>query len=174
MSEKAELLFDAITSIRPELVEEALDQPVRRRPAWRRYGPLCACLALAACLGWFGLFLSGGMGGSGAADNNAAPPASADTAAPSEPEAGQDGGEAPGCAAPRTLTAQVVEIRENALLVRPLPGGEWGTEPVEVSLEGLETPPELEAGSRVRVSFTGEPAAGGPITGVTEIALAEP
>ena len=62
MNEKAEVLFDAVTSIRPELVERALDAPIRRRPVWRRYAALCACLALAVCVGWFAL-LSGGMGG---------------------------------------------------------------------------------------------------------------
>ena len=82
MNEKAEILFDAVTSIRPELVERALDAPIRRRPVWRRYAALCACLALAVCVGWFAL-LSGGMGGgsdmistdSAPADNSAPPPA---------------------------------------------------------------------------------------------------
>ena len=36
MNEKAEILFDAVTGIRPELVERALDAPIRRRPVWRR------------------------------------------------------------------------------------------------------------------------------------------
>ena len=46
MNEKAEILFDAVTGIRPELVERALDAPIRRRPVWRRYAALAACLAL--------------------------------------------------------------------------------------------------------------------------------
>lgn len=167
MNKKAEILFDAVTEIRPELVEQALDQPLRRLSAWRRAGALCAaCLALTACLGWFGLFLSGGMGGSGdmSATDNCAPQA------PSAEAPSEDGGErAP---VSETFTAQVVEAREDALLVRPR--GQWDEEPVEVSLEGLETLPELEPGDWVSITFTGEAREDGVLTGVTEITAAEP
>ena len=139
---------------------------------------LCACLALAVCVGWFAL-LSGGMGGgsdmistdSAPADNSAPPPASPEDAPPAAGVPSEDGGEMDG--APVTsFTAQVAEVRESTLLVRP--DDPWDAETVEVSLEGLETLPALAPGDRVRVTFAGEVREDGLITGVTEIAAAEP
>ena len=44
MKEKAERLFDAITLLKEDLVEEAQDYRFRKRPAvWRRVGSLAAC-----------------------------------------------------------------------------------------------------------------------------------
>ena len=71
-----------------------------------------------------------------------------------------------------SFTAQVAEVRESTLLVRP--DDPWDAETVEVSLEGLETLPALAPGDRVRVTFAGEVREDGLITGVTEIAAAEP
>ena len=51
MSQKAEILFDAITGIREDLVEEAQRHVFCRRARWRRYGGLAACLVLAALAG---------------------------------------------------------------------------------------------------------------------------
>ena len=48
MSQKAEILFDAITGIREDLVEEAQRHVFCRRARWRRYGGLAACLVLYA------------------------------------------------------------------------------------------------------------------------------
>lgn len=174
MNEKAEILFDAVTSIRPELVERALDAPIRRRPVWRRYAALCACLALAVCVGWFAL-LSGGMGGgsdmistdSAPADNSAPPPAIPEDVPQLPGAPSEDGGEMDG-APIASFTAQVAEVRESTLLVRP--DDPWDAETVEVSLEGLETLPALAPGDRVRVTFAGEVQEDGLITGVTEIA----
>ena len=42
MSQKAEILFDAITGIREDLVEEAQRHVFCRRARWRRYGGLAA------------------------------------------------------------------------------------------------------------------------------------
>ena len=89
---KAEIFFDAITGLREELVEEALDCRFRRRVPWSRYAGLAACLALVVCVGWFGLMLAGGgMGGSGA-DNgfntsSGGSEVSGDTSPPQVPEA---------------------------------------------------------------------------------------
>lgn len=190
MREKAEILFDAVTGIREELVEEAQDYVFRRRSPWRRYMPLAACLALAVCLGWFGLLFSGGMGG-GNKSADSAPPAAGVDAAPEDPApsdtllggeyGGGDGAEAPGCPPPepvgRTFTARVVELDGDTLLVRPLPGGDLpaGTDRAAVSLEGLEERPDLQAGDKVEIVFTGDLEETYPlqITGVTAIRLAE-
>ena len=187
MREKAEILFDAVTNIREELVEEAQDYVFRRRTTWRRYMPLAACLALVVCLGWVGLLFAGGMGGGSDLSANSAPPSVSMDAAPQEPASngssmggGTDGGEVPGCPPPapvqRTFTARVVEIGEGTLLTRPLPGGDLpaGTDRAEVSLEGLEELPDLQVGDKVEISFTGELEETYPlrVTGVTEIRLA--
>jgi len=74
---KAEKLFEAITDVRDDLVEDALDHRfVRRPPLWQRYGGLVACLAIV--LGALTLFRMGllqgmgGMNGSDSAKNEAA------------------------------------------------------------------------------------------------------
>ena len=72
------------------------------------------------------------------ADNSVPPPASPEDAPPAAGAPSEDGGETDG--APVTsFTAQVAEIRESTLLVRP--DGPWDAETVEVSLEGLDSPP---------------------------------
>lgn len=197
MRSKAEILFDAITGIREELVEEAQNHVFRRRPArWRRYAPLAACLALVVLLGYSGMLLSCRKGGvdfntSGAPQSPAAPPvygdygggcAPADTA-PRPPLGGgspEEGGavDAPtGEPAPgggveeRTFTARVAEIRPDCLVAEPEPGGALEAGLVEIPLEGLELPPEVQPGSLVSVTFAGEVEAGEParIGGVLEI-----
>lgn len=217
MREKAEIFFDAVTYIRPELVEEAQNYVFRRRTVWRRLVPLAACLTLAVCLGWYGLLFYGGFGGMGVAndcgsiggatstDSNSAPPPAAEESAPpaesmpppcaepTSPAYGEEGWNpvgggkpeaipgdtAPSDAAPeeRVFTARVVEMGEESVLVRPLPGGDLpaGTDRAEVVLEDLAALPEIQAGDKVRVTFTGEIQETYPlrITGVTEITLEE-
>ena len=80
MKEKAERLFDAITLLKEDLVEEAQNYRFRKRPAvWRRVGSLAACLVLLASLSL--LALPRGCGSSG---GNSSPMDSADSCAPGE------------------------------------------------------------------------------------------
>lgn len=60
-----EKLFDAITQVEDDLVEEALRHPARRRFPWRRWGALAACLALAAGLAWAARLLPAPADGDG-------------------------------------------------------------------------------------------------------------
>lgn len=196
MREKAEIFFDAVTGIREELVEEAQAYVFRRRPArWRRYAPLAACLALAVLLGYSGLFLSGVRYGGADFNASGAPESPAlgdggvcgDTAprpalgsgspelggavdAPADAPAGES---APGGdPEERVFTARVAEIQDGCLTAVPQPGEGLEAELVEIPLEGLELPPEVEPGSLVAVTFTGEVQGTGTvrISGVVEVA----
>ena len=74
----AEKFYDAITEVREDLVEEALDYrfPQKKPIPWQRYVPLAACLALVVCIGYLAANLRmGGMntaGGNDGSDNSAA------------------------------------------------------------------------------------------------------
>ena len=74
----AEKFYDAITQVREDLVEEALDYRFTRRRTirWQRYVPLAACLALVVYIGYLAANLRmGGMntaGGNDGSDNSAA------------------------------------------------------------------------------------------------------
>ena len=61
----AEKLFDAITEVREDLVEEALDHHFSAKKAipWQRYAKWAACLALVVCIGYLAANLDLGMGG---------------------------------------------------------------------------------------------------------------
>ena len=61
----AEKLFDAITAVRGDLVEEALDYRFQAKKAipWQRYAKWAACLALVVCIGYLAANLDLGMGG---------------------------------------------------------------------------------------------------------------
>ena len=51
--EKAEILFDAITAVREDLIEAAQNYVFHKKPsAWRRYAALAACLVVVAGLGF--------------------------------------------------------------------------------------------------------------------------
>ena len=66
----AEKFFDAITEVREDLLEEALDYRFTKRKAipWQRYAGLAACLALVVCIGYLAANLR--MGGMDAAAGN--------------------------------------------------------------------------------------------------------
>ena len=159
MSQKAEILFDAITGIRAELVEEAQRYTFRRRAYWRRYGALAACLVLAALVGFYSLALfGGGTGDSGApsGDTNdaAMPPASA---APADaPEL--DSASAPeyaGEALP--FLARVLAVSEDWVLAVPLPGEAFSARgPIRVRTEEAAELPELHPGDLIRISYLGD------------------
>ena len=162
---KAEIFFDAITGLREELVEEALDCRFRRRVPWSRYAGLAACLALVVCVGWFGLMLAGGgMGGSGAdngfSTSSGGSEVSGDTSPPRSPEGGQETvvpGHGLGEAAWETFMASVLEVHEGYLLVEPLEGEavRGSADRITVSTGQLEDLPALEAGDVVTVAFDG-------------------
>ena len=161
MKEKAERLFDAITLLKEDLVEEAQDYRFRKRPAvWRRVGSLAACLVLLASLSL--LALPRGCGSSG---GNSSPMDSADSCAPGEaPADGAVSGEpvpepdapagAPEEGEQAKFDAVVIEACETGLQVEALEGQrERGL--FTVSANGLELP-ELAAGDRVRITYDGK------------------
>ncbi len=159
MSQKAEILFDAITGIREDLVEEAQRHVFCRRARWRRYGGLAACLVLAALAGFYTLALfGGGMGGSGApsGDTNdaAMPPASAapaDTPELDSASAPEYAGEA------LPFLARVLAVSEDWVLAVPLPGEAFSARgPIRVRTEEVPELPELHPGDLIRISYLGE------------------
>ena len=68
----AEKLFDAITEVREDLVEEALDYRFQAKKAvpWQRYAKWAACLALVVCIGYLAANLDPRMGGMNSAAGN--------------------------------------------------------------------------------------------------------
>lgn len=182
-----ETIFDAITGIREELVEEAQEYRFRRRkPVWTRYGQMAACLALAAalCFGIYGLSQVR-MGGADSdcvstdANGSDAPPASLEGA---EPEDGVSGGgtgsdageplpnpEAP--AGRADFTGVVLEVQADSLLVERHGGGT-----VEVPTSALEDLPEFREGDVVNVlcAEVREEEGGAAASGVERIDVIEP
>lgn len=168
---KAEVFFDAITAIRAELIDEALDYRFTKRAVpWRRYMGLAACLALVAVVG-FGairLGLLGGMGGSDSASssNCAAPETAENTGAASDDAAmdpgdgnyGGDSGDSSGTQAEESVFgATVLEVHDGYLLVEPLAGEAIlaSADRIMVSVANVEEMPELEAGDKVAIIFDG-------------------
>lgn len=156
MSQKAEILFDAITGIREELVEEAQNYAFRRRARWRRYGGLAACLALAALAGFYALF-GGGRGGGGApsGDTNdaAMPPASA---APAEPPELEDAGAPEYAGEALPFLARVLAVSEEWVLADPLAGEAFSARgPIRVRTEEVADLPQLHPGDLIRISYVG-------------------
>ena len=76
---KAERLFRAIGLVDDDLVEETAKAPARKRPSWRRYGAMAACLAVLCGTG-FAWLVTGGFHGYGAADGNSSAGAAASRA----------------------------------------------------------------------------------------------
>ena len=163
--EKAEILFDAITAVREDLIEAAQNYVFRKKPsAWRRYAALAACLVVVAGLG-FGavrLGLLGGMGGSGSnttgAADGAVPESSGETT--SDTAGGDDTGDTGDtgdAAAETTFHATVLEVHDGWLLVEPLEGEDIlsSADRFMVSLAGVEEVPDLEAGEEIAVTFDG-------------------
>ena len=68
---KAERLFRAIGLVDDDLIEEAAKALARKRPVWRRYGAMAACLAVL-CGSGFAWLVTGGFHGYGAADSSGA------------------------------------------------------------------------------------------------------
>ena len=78
----AEKLFDAITEVREDLVEEALDYRFQAKKAvpWQRYAKWAACLALVVCIGYLAANLDLRMGGmNSTADSSGSANGAADT-----------------------------------------------------------------------------------------------
>lgn len=189
MNKKAERFYDAITLLPEDIVEEAQDYVFTHRVPWVKYAGLAACLTVVLFAGWFGLMMAGGMGGSSAGADNNAPAAPADTAAPpsgdtsaadttapdyngglddpQEPEGSLTGG-----SEEHQLTAIVLEVRENVIVVTPV---EYDSNyEVEVSTVGLDVP-ALSEGDRVVVTYDGMIQETYParITGASAIKKAE-
>ena len=163
MSRKAEIFFDAVTFLPEKIVEEAQGYAFRKRSAaWKKFGSLAACLALAASLGLLAVLPRGCGAGGG---NDAAPPmagesVSTDTAAPrDEPQEPADGGYGSGGVESVQFTAKVIEVLDTgtrpAVLVEPLEGEAVrnSADRIVVSVDGEM--PLLEAGDLVRVTYDG-------------------
>lgn len=164
--EKAEILFDAITAVREDLIEAAQNYVFRKKPAlWRRYAALAACLVVVAGLGFGALRLGllGGMGGSGSntsgAADGAAPESSGETTSDTAggDDTGDTGDTGDAGAAETTFGATVLEVHDGWLLVEPLEGEDIlsSADRVMVSLAGVEEVPDLEAGEEIAVTFDG-------------------
>ena len=163
--EKAEILFDAITAVREDLIEAAQNYVFHKKPsAWRRYAALAACLVVVAGLGFGALRLGllGGMGGSGSntsgAADGAVPESSGETT--SDTAGGDDTGDTGDtgdAAAETTFHATVLEVHDGWLLVEPLEGEDIlaSADRFMVSLADVEEIPDLEAGDEVAVTFDG-------------------
>ena len=182
---KAEVFFDAITSIKEELVDAALDHRFRKKTAhWRRYVSMAACLALAATVGFAALRMGvlRGMGGSSknaAADTafnstvssttasssaSGAAPGAADKGGPQESIMEDSAAETPSCTEkeeqreePAFFAAAVLEVSDAWILVEPLEGEEIlaSADRFLVSTAGVEELPKLSRGDEITVFFTG-------------------
>ena len=100
----AEKFYDAITEVREDLVEEALDYrfPQKRAIPWQRYAGLAACLALVVCIGYLaanlrmgGMNAAGNDGSNGAASGEAADAGDSTGAAPEDGDTTADGAPPP-------------------------------------------------------------------------------
>lgn len=164
--EKAEILFDAVSAVREDLIEAAQNYVFRKKShVWRRYAALAACLAVVVGLG-FGaarLGLLSGMGGSGSDTNGAssgAAPESGETAG-SGVTTGEDAGDSAEepveeAVEETTFTAAVLEVHDRYLLVEPLEGAVLASaDRVTVPTGDLEDLPELSPGDVVSVTFAG-------------------
>jgi len=181
---KAEVFFDAITSIKEELVDAALDHRFRKKTAhWRRYVSMAACLALAATVGFAALRMGvlRGMGGSSknaAADTafnstvssttsssaSGAAPGAADKGGPQESIMEDSAAETPSCTEkeeqreePAFFAAAVLEVSDAWILVEPLEGEEIlaSADRFLVSTADVEEPPELKEGDEILITFDG-------------------
>ncbi len=176
---REEILFDAITGIREDLIEWAQDYRFQRRAApWRRYLAAAACLVLVTALGLGALRLGlfGGMGGSSGSDMAA--PESADTGTPEAGGSASPGEGNAGAVWPETFTATVLEVHEAYLLVEPAPGEAIlaSADRVEVPIGDLADLPAFAAGDTVSVTYAGaiQETCPARVTGVLAVALREP
>jgi len=157
MNRKAEIFFDAITRLREDLVEEAQNYTFRKKRAvWRKFASLAACVMLVVSLGMLAA-LPKGCGSAGGGDSSA--PMASDE---SEANVGAPSGDgsmfpAPSDAPPSSeakqieFCAQVLEVREDGLLVEPFDGLPADVERVRVPTAGLEDLPEFYPGGTVTV-----------------------
>lgn len=176
---KAEIFFDAITGVRPELIEEALDYRFCRVDR-SRYLKAAACLALVVLVGFAALrtgIVSGGSTNDTACDMSGnmseAPQESESSAAVGEaPEndlADDNGGDGllqdadnkmeesiPGESVSR-FTATVLEVHGTYLLVEPTEGESIlsSADRIEVPLAGLEDLWDIQVGDRIAVTWAG-------------------
>ena len=163
MNPKAEKLFDAITLLPEELIEEAQDCRFQARgAAWRRFGALAACLFLIVSIGMVAVMPKGCGGGapapgansSGAPVSGEAAPSdggvSTDTATPQEPEASPS----------HQFTAKVVEVRDTGtrpvIVVEPLEGEPERASADRIVVTAAGEVPVLEVGDLVRITYDGQ------------------
>lgn len=178
---KAEIIFDAITGVRPGLIEEALDHRFRRTN-WSRYVKSAACLALVVVLG-FAALRTGVLGSTGADNtasdmnsgaNDCSPPEVPTETAPADSESSVSSGTVygeevqdteskseeavgiPGDSVSR-FTATVLEVHEGYLLVEPAEGESIrsSADRIQVSLTELGELWDIQVGERIAVTWAG-------------------
>lgn len=175
---KAEVFFDAITNIREDLIEEALNyQFYRHTIPWQRYLRNAACLALVVLVGFGAVRLGflGGFGGSDSANNTAsdmagntygdsASPESANqnstTESPTEPSTGSEenhGDDSGPNDNVSRFTGTVLEVHESYLLVKPAEGEAIlsSADLIEVPIREIENLWEIEVGDEVIITYVG-------------------
>lgn len=189
-----EKLFDAITGVREDLIEEALDHRfVRPSFHWQRMAALAACLLFVVGVSLGALrFFTWGCGGAapnGAQQNSSTECAPGDAAPPrlpagSDSSASLDKPQAPdndsgaGGAEQAVMEATVLSVHQGYLLVEPAAG-----DPVLDTADQVEVPtaevaelPALAPGDRVQVTFSGAVQETYParLVGVTAVEKLEP
>lgn len=189
-----EKLFDAITGVREDLVEEALDYRFARPAAhWQRMAALAACLLFVVGVSLGALrFFTWGCGGAapdGAQQNSSAEcapgdtapprlPTGVDSAAPMEKPQAPDSDSGAGGGEQAVMEATVLSVHQGYLLVEPVAG-----DPVLATADQVEVPtaeaeglPALAPGDRVKVTFSGAVQETYParLVGVTAVERLEP
>ena len=174
---KADIIFDAITNIKEDLIDAALDYRFpQKRIHWQRYMSMAACLALVVTVGFAAtrLGISGGSSKSDCGGNmttdSAAPEAENQKGSASEESAIEDS------ATNSTTTdsdstedykseplesvifgATVLEVSDTWILVEPLEGEEIlaSADRFLVSITDVEELPKLKKGCEVVIFFDG-------------------
>lgn len=172
---KENIFFDAVSHIREELIEDALDHAFRKKVTpWRRYAALAACLALMVTVGFAALRLGVAGGGSdsaadmivngstsmsgaivlpGAADKGAAPESVIEESAAESSDSSGSPTEAEGL----TFAATVLQVEDTRILVEPLEGEEIlsSSDCFMVSITDVEDLPQLKEGYEIVITFDG-------------------
>ena len=159
----AEKLFDAVTEIRDDLIEEAQRYvfPERKIP-YRRIAAMAACLVVIVGLTAAmrsGIFRMGSNSSDGmSGDTNGAGWIDGSEDADRDENAATGESAPPEAAESTTFTAVVLEIHDSYLLVEPLEGEAVlsSADRIEVPTGELENLPELQTGDQVAVTFSGE------------------
>ncbi len=168
---RAEIFFDAITGIREELIEEALDHRFTKyNTLWRKCLTSAACLALVVLVG-FGAIRLGILGGVGGSDNaacdsdrptdTAAPESAGQSSKPTAPEMPAQDVDKGNASIPGEslshFTGTVLEVYETSLLVQPHAGESIlnSADRIAVPLTGVKNLWAIQVGDDIAVTYAG-------------------